>query len=82
LQTRRYRAGSLKRLLIETRLFTTLAIKTLRPNRHKVAVPEPWFPSAAFPVSQSSDSSPAETMRSSEQAEPTSSMAWESLAFP
>src|SRR5271154_6865402 len=37
LQTRRYGAGSLKWLLVETRLITILAIKTLRADRHKVA---------------------------------------------
>src|SRR5580658_3870415 len=38
LQIRRYRAGSLKWLLIKARLLATLAIKTLRPDRHKVAI--------------------------------------------
>src|SRR5208282_372846 len=38
LQTRRYGARSLKRLLIETRLVATLAIKTLRPDRYKAAI--------------------------------------------
>ena len=37
LQTCRYGAGSLKWLLVETRLITTLTIETLRSNRHKVA---------------------------------------------
>src|ERR1700677_3663198 len=38
LQTRRYRTSRFKWLLVETRLITTLAIKTLRPNRDKVAI--------------------------------------------
>src|SRR5579863_9734689 len=38
LETRRYRAGRLNRLLIEAGLFTALAIETLRPDRHKVAI--------------------------------------------
>src|SRR5580658_6308269 len=38
LQARGYGAGSLKRLLIEAGLFTALAIKTLRSDRHEVTV--------------------------------------------
>src|SRR5271170_2227478 len=38
LQTRRYGAGSLERLLVETCLIATLTIEALRADRHKVAV--------------------------------------------
>ena len=38
LETRRNCAGSFNRLLIETGLLSTLAIKALRSDRHKVAV--------------------------------------------
>jgi len=38
LQTGRNRAGGLKRLLIEARLFVTLAIEALRSDRYKVAI--------------------------------------------
>src|SRR5580704_3261974 len=38
LQTRRHRTCGLQRLLVEASLFTSLAIETLRPDRHKVAV--------------------------------------------
>src|ERR1700704_4033309 len=37
-ETRRNRARSFNRLLIETGLFPTLAIKALRSDRHKVVV--------------------------------------------
>jgi len=38
MQTGGYCAGGLKRLLIEAGFFTTLTIKALRADRHKVAV--------------------------------------------
>ena len=79
LQTRGDRAGGFNRLLIEAGFFSTLAIETLRPDGHKVAVD---FAALCLHTAKSSDSRPAEIMRSSEQAEPTSSMACGNLALP
>ena len=79
LQTGGHRARGFNRLLIEARLFATLAIKPLRADRHKVAV---GLGNAAFP-----SASPAIRVRrrscvSHPEREPASSMACGSLALP
>jgi hypothetical protein len=77
-ETRRYRASGLNRLLIEARFFTILVIEALAT---RWAQSGGWFRNAALSAANPALRGRA-TMRSSADAEPTTSSAWGNLALP